>query len=280
MREGNHLVMGNRFKGGIQPGAMPWKNRWIGNPILTGIGKALFRSPIGDFHCGIRAFSRSLLDKIDLRTSGMEFASEMVVKATLAKLRIAEVPTVLRPDGRSRPPHLRPWRDGWRHLRFMLIYSPRWLFLVPGIFLFSVGLILSSILITGSFYVNQMGFDIASLVYTVSMMLLGYEAVLFAIFSKAFAIAEGLLPEDPMFSRFLSVASLERGIFVGVLLLLLGLGGTFAGILYWKSKSFGHLDPEINLRIVIPSAVSLILGIQTIFSSFFLSIMQLKLRRD
>ena len=194
LREGFDLVMGNRFKGRILPGAMPWKNRYIGNPVLSFIGRLFFRSRVGDFHCGIRGFSKSAFEMLDLRTTGMEFASEMVIKAQLKGLRIAEGPTILSQDGRSRAPHLRPYSDGWRHLRFMLMHSPRWLFLYPGCLLILLGLAGSCWLLPGPQRIGGIVFDVHTLLYAFVSVLLGFQLAAFAIFTKIFAISEGLLP--------------------------------------------------------------------------------------
>lgn len=276
LREGYDLVMGNRFKGGIAPTAMPWKNRYIGNPILSTIGKTLFRSSVRDFHCGIRGFSKDAFLRMDLRTTGMEFASEMVVKATLQKMKITEVPTTLRPDGRSRPPHLLPYRDGWRHLRFLLMYCPRWLFLYPGIFLFLIGLAGCAWLLPGPRVIHDIGFDVHTLLYAFVSVLMGFQLVAFAVFTKVFAIAEGLLPEDTRLNSFFRVITLEVGLIVGALLILLGLGGSIFAVSGWAHDSFGALDSEHMLRIVMPAVFSLTLGVQIICSSFFLSILGLR----
>ncbi|TVR00847.1 MAG: glycosyltransferase family 2 protein [Desulfovibrionales bacterium] len=205
LREGNELVMGNRFRGGIKPGAMPPLHRYLGNPVLTGIGRLFFKSPIGDFHCGLRGFSRSAILNLNLRTTGMEFASEMVVKATLNKLRIAEVPTTLSPDGRSRPPHLRSWRDGWRHLRFLLIYSPRWLFLYPGIGLFLLGAFGMLGLAFGPVRIGDLGLDIHSMLYASLFIMLGLQCISFAFFSKIYGISMEFLPRDDKIDKFLEL---------------------------------------------------------------------------
>ena len=194
LREGYELVMGNRFKGGIKPGAMPWKNRYIGNPVLSGIGIVLFSCPVSDFHCGLRAYTVEAFRKMDLRTTGMEFASEMVIKATLLKMRIAEVPTTLSPDGRSRPPHLRPWRDGWRHLRFMFLCSPRWLFLYPGLAMIAAGLGLGAWLLPSRREVFGVELDVHTLLYAAIAVVVGFQAVAFALFARVFrAFAGGSL---------------------------------------------------------------------------------------
>ena len=211
LREGYDLVMDNRFAGGIRPGAMPPLHRYLGNPVLSSIGRLFFGSPAKDFHCGLRGFAKEAIAGLDLRTTGMEFASEMVVKATLHKLRLAEVPTTLSPDGRSRPPHLRSWRDGWRHLRFLLLYSPRWLFLYPGLLLMLCGLVAGLWLLRGPVFVGNVGFDVQTLLYAALAIVLGFQAVSFAVFTKTFAIAEGLLPEDLRASKlFRLVLGLKR----------------------------------------------------------------------
>jgi glycosyltransferase involved in cell wall biosynthesis len=278
LRAGYDVVMGNRFKGGVMPGAMPWKNRYIGNPILSSIGKVFFRANVGDFHCGIRGFSKSAFELMDLRTTGMEFASEMVIKGKLKGLRMTEVPTILSPDGRSRPPHLLPYRDGWRHLRFMLMYSPRWLFLFPGIFLILVGLAGCAWLLPGPQVIHGIGFDVHTLLYAFVLALLGFQLVAFAVFTKVFAISEGLLPEDPRLNRTFRYITLETGLVVGGLLMALGVGGSIFAVSGWANTQFGTLDAGHMLRIVMPSVFSLTLGVQTICSSFFLSILGLRRR--
>lgn len=279
LRGGCDLVMGNRFAGGIKKGAMPWKNRYIGNPILTAIGRLFFRSPAHDFHCGLRGFSTDAFRRLDLRTTGMEYASEMVIKATLLGMDIVEVPTTLSPDGRDRAPHLRPWSDGWRHLRFMLLYSPRWLFLVPGMCLFVVGLATLAWLLPGPRRLLGVALDVHTLLYAATAVLIGFQAVAFAAFSKVFAIAEGLLPPDRTLDRIFRYVTLEVGLLFGVLLVVSGIGGSIASVLYWSARSFGPLDPARVLRAVIPSALFIALGTQVIFASFFMSVLGLRIRR-
>ena len=273
LREGYDLVMGNRFQGGILPGAMPPLHRYLGNPFLTGVGRLFFRSPVGDFHCGLRAFRKDAIERLGLRTRGMEFASEMVVKATRFGLRVTEIPTTLSPDGRDHASHLRTWRDGWRHLRFLLLYSPRWLFLYPGIALFVLGSVVSALLIPGPLIIGNISFDINTLLFAAMAILIGFQSVIFAAFTKIFAISEGLLPEDPRLSRLFRYLTLEVGLVVGVLLILAGTGGWGLGLEYWRSHHFGPLDPEKTLRIVIPGLVCFTLGFQIILSSFFLSVL-------
>ncbi|NJN64950.1 MAG: glycosyltransferase family 2 protein [Acidobacteria bacterium] len=276
LREGYQLVMGNRFLGGIEPGAMPPLHKYLGNPVLTFIGRLFFRSESRDFHCGLRAFDRRSIQALGLRTTGMEFASEMVVKASLHKLRIAEVPTTLKPDGRSRPPHLRSWRDGWRHLRFLLMYSPRWLFLLPGLALIALGLVVGGLILPGPVAIGGVTLDVHTLLFASLAVLLGAQAVFFAVFTKVFALTEGLLPPDPRIDRLFEIFNLERGLIAGVLLTLLGLVGAVAAVWIWSSADFGDLEPQTMLRLAIPSTTAIALGVETIFASFFLSILGLK----
>jgi hypothetical protein len=278
LREGYELVMGNRFKGGIQPGAMSRLNRYLGNPVLSGIGRLLFRSACGDFHCGLRAFTKAAVLKLDLRTTGMEFASEMVVKATLRGLRITEVPTTLGVAGRSRPSHLRRWRDAWRHVRFMLLYSPRWLFLYPGALLMLVGLCATFWLLPGPRVIGSLTLDVHTLLYAAMAIVIGFQAIAFAVFTKIFAITEGLLPEDPLLSRMFRFITLETGLAVGATLLCVGLAGSLYAVSAWGARHFGPLDPTVTLRRIIPAVTLLILGGQIVLSSFFLSVLGLNRR--
>jgi glycosyltransferase involved in cell wall biosynthesis len=273
LREGYDLVMGNRFKGGIKPGAMPPLHRYLGNPVLSAVGRLFFASPCGDFHCGLRGFSKDAILKMELRTTGMEFASEMVVKATLFKMRITEVPTTLSPDGRNRPPHLRSWRDGWRHLRFLLLYSPRWLFLNPGLILILAGLVTGIWLLPGPRTVGGVTFDVHTLLYSMAAIFIGFQSVLFAIFTKTFVITEGLHAKDSSLNKWYRFFTLEKGLLTGAALTTIGLIGSIYSLSDWGSRLFGPLDPVRTLRVVIPSILSLILGLQTILSSFFLSVL-------
>jgi glycosyltransferase involved in cell wall biosynthesis len=273
LREGYDLVMGNRFRGEILPGAMPPLHRYLGNPVLTGIGRLFFKSPVGDFHCGLRAFRKDAIERLQLRTLGMEFASEMIVKASRFGLRVTEIPTTLSPDGRKRTPHLRTWRDGWRHLRFLLLYSPRWLFLYPGIALCLLGTVAGAWLLPGPRIVGSVAFDLHTLLFSAMAILIGFQSILFATFSKVFAISEGLLPEDPRLNRLFTYVTLETGLVAGVVLVLAGTGAWVLGLEYWQMSHFGALDPEKTLRIVIPGMVCFTLGFQIILSSFFLSVL-------
>jgi glycosyltransferase involved in cell wall biosynthesis len=276
LRAGCELVMGNRFQGGIAAKAMPALHRYLGNPVLTGIGRLFFRSPIGDFHCGIRGFNKEAILNLGLTTTGMEFASEMVVKATLNKLHMAEVPTTLSPDGRSRPPHLRSWRDGWRHLRFLLVYCPRWLFFYPGILLMALGLIVMTILIPGPRQIGRVVFDIHTMLYAAMGCIVGFQIIAFALFSKVFAIKIRLLAKDEKQIIILKHFNLERGLILGITMFLAGLTASVYAVFAWGKVSFGPLEPAQIMRITIPSLTCLCLGIQIIFTSFFLSVLDIK----
>jgi len=279
-KNGDELIMGCRLPSGggtILPGAMPWKNRWIGNPVLTTIGRVFFKCPAHDFHSGLRGFTKKAFYKMELQTTGMEFASEMAIKGTLKNLKISEVPVTLHKDGRSRPPHLKPWRDGWRHLRFMLIYSPRWLFLVPGLLLSGLGVVFSAALAVQDVNIGGIQFNVGTLMMACMSVVVGFQLVAFAFFTKVFAIAEGLLPEDPKLSRVFKTFTLERGIVAGLLILLAGLVMFARALWLWKQADFGLLpSTEENLRRLIPAATLILLGIQSVFSSFFMSVLGLK----
>lgn len=279
LREGWQLVMGNRFKGGIAPGAMPPLHRYLGNPVLTGIGRLFFRSPSGDFHCGLRGFDRAAILGLDLQTPGMEFASEMVIKATIGGLRITEVPTTLSPDGRSRPPHLRSWRDGWRHLRFLLLFSPRWLFLYPGLIAIVAGALLMAWILPGPRRVAGVTFDIHTLLYASLAVTVGYQAIQFWMFAKLYGMREGIVPPDPTFGRLMGVATLERGLIAGLLLLIVGLGMGIAAVSVWDTSQFGELAPRSTMRLVIPSATAILLAFQTAYGAFFLSVLEIRATR-
>ncbi len=278
LRAGNDLVMGNRFLGGIAKNAMPGLHRYVGNPVLTAIGRLFFNSPCGDFHCGIRALRKGSFVRMGIRSTGMEFASEMVVKASLLGMKVTEVPTTLSPDGRTRAPHLRTWHDGWRHLRFLLMYSPKWLFLYPGITLIVLGLAGCAWLLPGPRALGGIGFDVHTLLYAFASLMLGFQLVAFAAFTKVFAITEGLLPEDPRFNRIFRWANLELGVVFGGILVIVGLGGSFWTVSHWAQESFGELDARYMLRLVMPAVFCLTLGVQITCSSFFLSILGLRRR--
>jgi glycosyltransferase involved in cell wall biosynthesis len=279
LRKGADLVMGNRFAGGIHTGAMPWKNRHIGNPALSTIGRLFFHAPVSDFHCGMRGFSRDAFATMRLQTTGMEFASEMVIKATLLDLRIAEVPTTLSKDGRTRPPHLRPWRDGWRHLRFMLLYSPRWLFLYPGLLLMVLGASVGIPLLAGPIRLTpHVAFDVHTLLFAFAAIVLGFQCVAFAVCARVYALNEGLLPREPLLERALKHFTLETGLIAGALLMVFGFGGAVAAFVGWSRTGFGPLDSRVTLRTAIPAASAMCLGGQIVLTSFLLSFLGLRRR--
>jgi glycosyltransferase involved in cell wall biosynthesis len=276
LRGGADLVMGNRFRGGIEPGAMPVLHRYLGNPVLSFLGRVIFQAKCGDFHCGMRGLTRKAFDRLELRTPGMEFASEMVVKAALKGLRIEEVPTTLSPDGRSRAPHLRTWRDGWRHLRFLLLYSPKWLFLYPGLTLMCLGLIATALLEPGELHLGSVNFDVDTLTYALAAVMIGYQTVIFGVAAKTFGVSIGILPEHhPWVERALNFASLETGTIIGVLLTVLGIVGSIMGVHLWHQTGFGRLNPGLALRVSLPSATAIILGVETVMASWFLGVLRL-----
>ncbi len=276
MRAGFDFVMGNRFKGGIEKGAMPFLHYYLGNPVLSFLGRLFFKSEIGDFHCGLRGFTKKAFLEMDPQTTGMEFASELVMKATLLNLKIAEVPIKLYPDGRSRPPHLRTWRDGWRHLRFMLIYAPTWLFLYPGLLLILFGALVGGAIVISPVRMGSVTFDVNTLIYMAIMVLIGFQSVSFYVHARLFAMNSGILPRSERFFKVLDFFSLELSIFCSLFLILLGLGGTLYALDVWSDRAFGQLDPQKALRIVIPSTLSLLMGFQLLLGSFFNTILSLK----
>jgi glycosyltransferase involved in cell wall biosynthesis len=280
LREGFDLVMGNRFLGGIRPGAMPWKNRYIGNPILTWVGRLLFRCPAKDFHCGIRGFSKAAFRRMDLRTTGMEFASEMVIKANLFGMRIAEVPTTLSKDGRSRPPHLRPWRDGWRHLRFMLLFSPRWLFRFPGMALFALSAICYVALLVGPVKIGSVTFDVHTLFFAQSGLILGFLAAAFSVIVRMFVVREGLLQEHQLLARLRKSPALEIGSLLGISMMIGGLILGIDALIAWGSAKFGTLEPGSLLRVISFSTTLITLGGVTILTSLILGFLTLPTREQ
>jgi glycosyltransferase involved in cell wall biosynthesis len=281
LREGAELAQGCRLPAGggrIAPDAMPFLHRWLGNPLFTAMVRRMFQAPIHDAYCGMRAFTRSLYDRLDLRCTGMEFATEMIVKASISDARIGEVPITLHPDGRrSHGPHLRTFRDGWRTVRFLLMYSPRWLFLIPGAVMVALGLIGYLVALPGT-QIKGVNFDAHTLLVASLAILLGYQSILFAIFSKAFAISEGLMPDDPRINRFLGVANLERGLLLGAVSFAAGLLLIAGAVARWWAVDFGDLDYARTMRWVIPGVTLAALGFQTVLSSFFVSILGMSRR--
>ena len=280
LRDGAELVMGNRFKGGIAPGAMPGLHKYLGNPVLSGIGRLFFKAPVGDFHCGLRGFDRKAISGLGLESRGMEFASEMVVKATLRQKAIAEVPTTLQPDGRSRPPHLNSWRDGWRHLRFLMLFCPRWLFFYPGLLLLAAGVASMLGLEPSSRAVLGVELDVNTLTFCVVAIVCGFEAIFFSVFARAAAADLRVLPRDPLVERLRRFWTLERGLVVGGALFAIGLMAALSAVGSWGRQSFGELDPAETLRIVLPAGTALIVGLQIIFGTCLLSVLNLRGERD
>ena len=277
LREGYELVMGNRFKGGIAPGAMPPLHRYLGNPVLSTIGRTFFATSIGDFHCGIRGFNRESILGLNLRTTGMEFASEMVVKASLATLRITEVPTTLSPDGRSRPPHLRSWRDGWRHLRFLLMFAPRSLFLYPGLAMIALGLIAFGLVLPGPLRMGSVVFDVHTLVIGMAAILVGVQVLAFFFLAKQYAIDIKVLPLGDNFRAFRRWFQLEYALLAAGALVLVGFGGIVIALLDWGTRSFGALDYSSMMRLIVPSVTALAVGVQIGMAAFLSSILNIKI---
>ena len=273
LRAGNQLVMGNRFRGGIAPGAMPPLHRYLGNPVLSTVGRVFFGAPVGDFHCGLRGFERGAMLGLDLRAPGMEFASEMVVKATMQGLRIAEVPTTLSPDGRSRPPHLRSWRDGWRHLRFLLVFCPRWLFLYPGAALFALGLATMMALLPGPRTLGGVVFDVHTLLYAAGATVMGFQAVQFWVFARIYGGLEGVVPEAQRLTAALARFGLEPALILAGVLVLAGLGLGFGALARWGAEGFGPLGGFGAMRLVIASVTAMLLGLQLAFGAFFVAVL-------
>jgi glycosyltransferase involved in cell wall biosynthesis len=281
LREGFDLVQGCRLETGggtVKPGAMPFLHRWWGNPMFSALARWWFRTPIHDIHCGMRAFRRDMWLSLDQRCTGMEFASEMVIKASLFQAKTAEIPITLSPDGRtSHPPHLKTFRDGWRHLRFFLLFSPRWLFLMPGLALILAGTV-GYALAMPRLSIGKMTFDVHTLLFASLAIICGYQSIAFALMTKVFAIMEGLLPEDPRLNRFFALVNLESGLSVGALGMVVGLGLLGGAVHQWSSADFGALNYEHTMRWVIPGVMLTALGFQTILSSFFASLMGMRRR--
>ncbi len=276
LRAGNSLVIGHRFRGGIRPGAMPALHRYLGNPLLSFAGRLFFSSRVGDFHCGLRGVDRAAVIKLGLSSPGMEFASEMIVKATLARWRIAEVPTTLSPAGRSRAPHLRTWRDGWRHLRFLLMMTPRWLMLYPGAALIAMGTAAEVAILRGTIVIDGVGFDIHSMLYAASATVLGLQLVLFSLLARTVGVLKSVLPMSPALARFLRVFTLERGILLGLSLGTVGLALAVYSVVSWAHTRLGALDPTEMMRVAIPSVTLMLAGAEIFFASFLLGFIDLR----
>ena len=276
LREGHDVVMGNRFRGGIAQGAMPWLHRYVGNPVLSWLGRRLFGlKEVGDFHCGIRGFDRERVLALDLCMPGMEFASELLVRAALAGYDITEVPTTLRPDGRGRPSHLRTWRDGWRHLRFLLVFAPAKTLIYPGAILALLGLVASVLLAAGPRTVGPVVFDINALAYACAAVLVGVQMVFLGGLAKLYGRAEGLVRGDEL-GVWTAALRLETSVVVGLALVLLGIAGSAAAVAQWGSVGFGELDPRGTIRIVLPSATLVALGALWLFTGLVGSLLTLR----
>jgi hypothetical protein len=278
LRQGYDLVMGNRFKGGIAPGAMPPLHRWLGNPVLSFIGRIFFKAELGDFHCGLRGFNTRAIRDLKLRSRGMEFASEMVVRCRLARMRIAEVPTTLKKDGRSRRPHLRAWRDGWRHLRFLLIFSPRWLFFYPGLVLLILGIAILLLLLPGPIYITQsISLHIHTFLVAAVTTLIGMQCISFAIVVRRYAAARGLLPVSKVVERFLVPLTLERVLIFALAFGLAGLGGTIWCVVQWADKGFGPLQLGVMIKVLTVSITGIALALQLAFTAFLSAIIEIEI---
>lgn len=275
LREGYDLVMGNRFKGGIEKGAMPPLHRYIGNPVLSFIGRLFFPSKIKDFHCGLRGYNRESIMALNLNTTGMEYASEMVVQATLHKYKMAEVPTTLKKDGRTRPPHLRSWSDGWRHLSFLLIHSPNWLYFYPGIILFVFGIIATIALSITPISIGSVTFDINTLLYTGMCVIVGLQLIMFSLFVRTYARNTGFIPVGKT-NRVLEKFTMNLGVLIGAVLTLVGLILSIVAVNIWSVASFDTLEPQNVMRVTIPSLVLIVCGIEILFSSFFIGVLNTK----
>ena len=270
LRNGNDLVMGNRFKGGIEAGAMPPLHRYLGNPVLSFVGRLFFQSKVGDFHCGLRGFNREKILELDLSAPGMEFASELVVKASLAEFQIIEVPTTLSKDGRDRAPHLNTWRDGWRHLRFLLLFSPRWMFLYPGVVATIIGTILSSFLVVQPIDLGGAVLDIQTLLYTSGMTIIGIQMIFFAVITQTLGTFFGQFLRSERLESALRFFSVETGLLLGLLVALAGMVWTVFAFSQWQEVDFSALDPRIAMRQTIPAVTLVIVGVQTVLNAFVL----------
>jgi len=279
LRDGYELVMGNRFKGGIEKGAMPPLHKYLGNPVLSFIGRIFYPSNIKDFHCGLRGYNRASIQKLHLQTTGMEYASEMVVQSTLHKLKMVEVPTTLSPDGRTRPPHLRSWSDGWRHLKFLMMYSPNWTFLYPGLILAIIGLIVMGIIAIGPTKIGTVNFGINTMMYGSASLLVGVNISLFSLFTKAYALNSGFIPNSTKTVAIFEKFTVEKGVIIGAVLTVLGLVATIVAFVIWGNNSFGDLQPESIMKITIPASTLIAIGIEIVFASFFLGILEIKRER-
>src|SRR5688500_10465003 len=273
LRGGADLVMGNRFLGGIGRGAMPRLHRYVGNPVLSFAGRLFYRSDIGDFHCGLRAFRRDAILGLGLSSSGMEFASEMVVKARLSHLKITEVPATLAPDGRSRPPHLRSWRDGWRHLKFLLLFAPRWLYVYPGLALFALSFAIFLGLLPGDVAVGNVRFGVHSLLFAGAGMLIGAQMMSFGLLAGLFGVRERYWSAGRGLERARALLTIDRGSLVGGAMILAGLAGAVVALVSWAGAGFSDMNPDMLMRLSIPSVLSAGIGLQLMLTVFLLELL-------
>lgn len=280
LRNGFDVCMGTRLRGKIMPGAMPTLNRYLGNPVLTAIGKILFKIDLSDFHCGMRAFRRDKILGLDLVTTGMEWASEMIIKAKLAGIEMTEVPVTLYKDGRSRPPHLKPWRDGWRHLRFMLLHSPTWLFTLPGIIMMSIGLLGEAILSRSMITIGHVSLDVHTLLVMAFLLLLGVQMVFTGLFARLYSTVNGILPYDEKFEKTVKKLTLEKLLVLSLILGTAGLGGFLYTIWEWYRVNFSELNYRVTMRQLIPSLSLIAISVQGVFNGFMLSVLFLKTRKN
>jgi len=277
LREGAQLVVGNRFQGGIKPGAMPWLNRYLGNPLLSFLGRLFFKIPLGDFHCGLRGFVREAILGLELRTTGMEYASEMIVRAALLGLRLAEVPVTLSPDGRGRPPHLNPWRDGWRHLRFLLLYSPRWLYLYPGLAMIVAGLLIAGLLLPGPMMIaDGVGLDVHTLLVGAMSILVGVQSITFGAIARTYAKQTQMIPASSRYDKWLDDLKLEPLLVIAGTLVCCGLGAVGWATQHWSAVHFGALDYRDAMRVLIFAVTCIVGGLQLGFAAFLLGVMKIR----
>lgn len=279
LREGYELVMGNRFKGGIEKGAMPWSHKYIGTPVISFLGRLFYKSKIGDFNCGMRGYNKESILNLDLKCTGMEYASEMIVQANLNGIKITEIPTTLKKDGRSRPPHLKSFSDGWRHLKFLLLYSPKWLFLIPGMILMLIGLIGSIAFVFDDLHISSVVLGIHSRLYLGGMTIVGLQMIIFSLFAKVYAVNSGMHPREDKITNFLKKITLEKGLIAGFILSIIGIALTIYAIVIWKNAQWGNLNPLDVMPITIPAVCLIIIGVQMIFASFFLGILNIEYKK-
>ena len=279
LRRGFDVCMGSRLRGNIKPHAMPLLNRYVGNPVLTAIGRVLFATDISDFHCGMRAFRKDKILTLNLVTTGMEWASEMIAKACLAELKITEVPINLYKDGRSRPPHLKRWRDAWRHTRFMLLHSPKWLFVIPGLLMMAIGLLGELLLLPGMFTIKKVNFDVHSLLVMSFLVIIGTQTVFTGVFAAIYGHTAGILPRSVKLESLMKKLTLEKLLIACLVIGISGIGGFFYTMWQWYEVHFSSLDYQVTMRQLIPSLTLIAIAVQGGFNGCMLSILFLKTKR-